>query len=59
MDLTKLDERQLDGIKEIANIGSGHAATALSQLTKKKVMVNVPQVKILNVENLAYFVGLL
>lgn len=53
MDLTKLDERQLDGIKEIANIGSGHAATALSQLTKKKVMVNVPQVKILNVEQLS------
>ncbi|OQX56123.1 MAG: hypothetical protein B5M53_03060 [Candidatus Cloacimonas sp. 4484_209] len=52
MDLKKLDARQLDSIKEIANIGSGHAATALSQLTKRKVMVNVPEVKILNVEDL-------
>jgi len=52
MDLTKLNEDQLDSIKEIANIGSGHAATALSQLTKRKVMVNVPEVKILNVEEI-------
>ncbi len=52
MDLKKLTERQLDSIKEIANVGSGHAATALSQLTKRKVMVNVPQVKIINVEEL-------
>lgn len=53
MDLKKLNERQLDSIKEVANIGSGHAATALSQLTKRKVMVNVPEVKILNVEELS------
>jgi chemotaxis protein CheC len=52
MDLKKLDARQLDSIKEIANIGSGHAATALSQLTKKRVMVNVPEVKVLKVEQL-------
>lgn len=52
MDLKKLNERQLDSIKEIANIGSGHAATALSQLTKKRVMVNVPEVKVLNVEQI-------
>ncbi|TES90082.1 MAG: chemotaxis protein CheC [Candidatus Cloacimonadota bacterium] len=52
MDLRKLNERQLDSIKEIANIGSGHAATALSQLTKRKVMVNVPEVKVLKVEEL-------
>lgn len=52
MNLKNLSERQLDSIKEIANIGSGHAATALSQLTKKKVMVKVPEVKILKVEEL-------
>ena len=52
MDLTQLNERQLDSIKEISNIGSGHAATALSQLTKKKVMVSVPEVKVLKVEQL-------
>jgi chemotaxis protein CheC len=52
MDLKSLSIEQLDGIKEIANIGSGHAATALSQLTKKKVMVSVPQVKIIKVEEM-------
>jgi chemotaxis protein CheC len=52
MDLKNLNEKQLDTIKEMANIGSGHAATALSQLTKKKVMVNVPKVKIISVDEL-------
>ena len=33
----KLNETQLDAIKEMGNIGAGHAATALSQLIEKKI----------------------
>jgi len=40
----KLDEVQLDAIKEVGNIGAAHAATALSQLIGKKIFITVPQV---------------
>ncbi|MBI4521624.1 MAG: chemotaxis protein CheC [Gemmatimonadetes bacterium] len=36
--------RELDALREVANIGAGHAATALSQLTQRKVMVRVPEI---------------
>lgn len=51
MKLIDLSTLQLDGIKEVANIGGCHGATALSQLTKKSVMVNVPSVKVLKLED--------
>jgi chemotaxis protein CheC len=35
---------QIDALTEVANIGSGHAATSLSQLLGKKVMVRVPKI---------------
>ncbi len=37
-----LQERQLDALREVANIGAGHAATALSQLTGSRIDVSVP-----------------
>ena len=37
-----LGPRQLDALREVANIGAGHAATALSQLTGHTIMINVP-----------------
>jgi len=40
-DLNLTDE-QKDALSEVGNIGAGHAATALSQLIKKKVMISVP-----------------
>ena len=43
MNPTSLSERQLDVLKEIANIGTGHAATALSQLVSRKIMISVPR----------------
>jgi chemotaxis protein CheC len=36
--------RQRDAIREIANIGAGHAATALSQMTGLTVMISVPRI---------------
>lgn len=46
-----LNPEQLDALKEIGNIGGGNAATALSQLLGKRVSVNIPQVKLLALED--------
>ncbi|MBI4726020.1 chemotaxis protein CheC [candidate division TA06 bacterium] len=50
MDVSKLKDIQLDALKEVANIGACHAATALSELTGEKVMVNVPVIRINPIE---------
>ncbi len=44
IDAKRLSAIQMDALKEVANIGSGHAATSLSQLLGKKVMVRVPKI---------------
>jgi chemotaxis protein CheC len=46
----KMDEFKIDGLREVANIGCGHAATAISNLLGKKVMMSVPEVFIGDVE---------
>ena len=40
---------QLDVLKEIGNIGSGNAATALSQLLGMSIDMQVPQVRLMDV----------
>ncbi|MBI5805210.1 chemotaxis protein CheC [candidate division TA06 bacterium] len=50
MDVSQLKAIQLDALKEVANIGACHAATALSELTGEKVMVNVPVIRINPIE---------
>lgn len=41
-----LSQSQLDILKEIGNIGAGHAATALSQILLERVQMTVPAVSI-------------
>lgn len=36
---------RLDALKEVANIGAGHAATALSTLTGGRIMISVPTIR--------------
>jgi len=43
---------ELDVLKELGNIGAGHAATSLSQLLGKEVNMTVPEVKIREIRNL-------
>lgn len=51
-------ERQLDALREVANVGCGHAANALSRLVGgKKVQLDVPSVALAHVEDLAVKVG--
>ncbi len=48
---------ELDALKEVANIGAGHAATALSQLTNRRIMIDVPKVEFCPIEAAADAVG--
>ncbi|MEW6686289.1 MAG: chemotaxis protein CheC [Candidatus Edwardsbacteria bacterium] len=57
MNLRELGAIQLDGLKEVANIGACHAATSLSELTGEKIMVNVPQIKIVSIEEVPSLLG--
>src|SRR3712207_3254149 len=40
--MTPLTDLQLDALRELANIGSGNAGNALSQMLGKPVDINVP-----------------
>jgi chemotaxis protein CheC len=50
-DLMSLKEPQLDALRETANIGAGHAATALSQMTGGTIMISVPTITIAALED--------
>ena len=43
---------QLDALRETANIGAGHAATALSQMTGNTIMIKVPAISVSSMEEL-------
>ncbi len=52
-----LTDVQLDALQEIGNIGAGHAATALSQMVDRKILITVPQVKMVPFAELPDVVG--
>jgi chemotaxis protein CheC len=56
-DVRDLKESQLDAIREVANIGAGHAATALSQMTNRTIMITVPRVNVRPLEEACDIVG--
>lgn len=47
MSLLHVNALQRDALREVANIGAGHAATALSQLTGSRIMISVPEIRVL------------
>lgn len=47
----KLTKEQADAITEVVSIGACNAATALSQMTKKRVDVNVPKFSLSTIES--------
>ncbi len=55
--LRTLSELERDALREVANIGAGHAATALSQMTGRKIMISVPEVSVRRLEEVAELVG--
>jgi chemotaxis protein CheC len=50
-DIRALKAIQLDALREVANIGAGHAATALSQMTGDTIMISVPTINIARLED--------
>ena len=56
-DVRDLKESQLDAMREVANIGAGHAATALSGMTNRTIMITVPRVFVRPVEEACDLVG--
>jgi len=57
MDPLNFGALHMDALRETANIGAGHAATALSRLTGRRVMVSVPEVSILPLEEVGGMLG--
>lgn len=55
--LDELNEMHLDVLREIGNIGSGNAATALSQLIGTKIDMTPPTVRLLEINDAAEALG--
>lgn len=45
--IPSLDEATLDALREMSNVGAGHAATALAQMTGRTIQITVPEVRCL------------
>jgi len=52
-----LSDLQKDALKEVGNIGAGHAATALSQLLNAKINLSEPRIDVIKFRDLASRVG--
>ena len=53
----KITSMHLDILKEIGNIGAGHAATALSTLLDKKIDMKVPSVQVVSFDEMMDMAG--
>jgi len=53
----KFTRMQLEALKELANIGSAHAATSLSQIIGSSVNMTVPDVSLLDISDLGTVMG--
>jgi chemotaxis protein CheC len=56
-DIRDLKALQLDALREVENIGAGHAATALSQMTNRRIMITVPKIAVTRLEDVAGVLG--
>ena len=56
-DLNNVSQQYFDVLKEIGNIGAGNATTALAQMLGQKVDMKVPQVKLLDFQEVGAIMG--
>ncbi|PLY00824.1 MAG: CheY-P-specific phosphatase CheC [Desulfuromonas sp.] len=54
---TSFNDSQLDALREIGNIGMGHAATALSQMLGETLYIKVPKVTVTDVAQIPELLG--
>ena len=52
-DINELNEKYLDVLRDVGNIGAGNAATALSEMLGYMVKVSVPSVKVADMKDVA------
>lgn len=53
----RFDAARLDVLREICSIGAGHAATALSQLTDRRIDLEVPLIRFVPIEEVPLITG--
>lgn len=53
----ELDFMEIDTLREIGSIGTGNAATALSQLLQKEVRITMPEVRIMGYNEAIEWIG--
>lgn len=53
----ELNEVHIDILREIGNIGAGNAVTSLSQMLAKRIDMNVPEVSLLNYDEVINSIG--
>ena len=56
-DLNNVSQQYFDVLREIGNIGAGNATTALAQMLGQKVDMKVPQVKLLDFQEVGAIMG--
>jgi chemotaxis protein CheC len=52
-----LDERDRDAVRELVNIASGNAASALAQLVGQRTMISVPKLTFAQIEDISSILG--
>ncbi|NLL79772.1 MAG: chemotaxis protein CheC [Clostridiales bacterium] len=57
MNLERMTHEYYDVLKELGNIGAGNATTALAQLLNCKVDMKVPQVRLMNFQEVGAMMG--
>ena len=51
-DYSRINAVQLDALREIGNIGAGHAAASLSSMVHQKVMIDVCRADLMNIKDM-------
>lgn len=55
--INQFSQDHLDILKEIGNIGAGHAATSLSKLLDRKIEMNIPDVRLVSFDEMMDIAG--
>ena len=56
-DIITFNEKQLDAIREVGNIGTGNAATALSGLLSRLIHMDVPKTELVSIYEIGEHYG--
>ena len=57
LELSSFSNLQLDAIREVGNIGTGNAATALSKLLSRMIDMDVPKAELISIYELSGHYG--